>query len=97
PLRSVEGFGSQLLHLAGARGRVVVDTYVAGDGRQGRRTSNTPTPALHSACGGGEWRDESAPRALFAWLQARIGTRAGWSQAGFAALPNLLLPSGEAA
>ncbi|MGL4648122.1 MAG: radical SAM protein, partial [Caldilineaceae bacterium] len=27
PLRSVEGFGSQLLHLAGARGRVVVDTY----------------------------------------------------------------------
>lgn len=93
PLRSVEGFGAQLLELAGARGRVVVDSYVAGDGMGGRRTAATATPALHVAHAWRDWRDEGEPRALFAFLQARMGERVGWSQAGFAALPALLNPA----
>jgi hypothetical protein len=34
----------------------------------------------------GDWRAEDAARALYAGLEAQIGTRAGWSQSGFMAL-----------
>lgn len=89
PFSSVPAFGEQLLRLAGDRGRVVVDSYVAGDGQGGRRTAATQTPALHEANDWPTWRDESAPRALYAWLSERMGSRVGWSQAGFSALPAL--------
>ncbi len=97
PLRDVEGFGAQLLKLAGARGRVVVDSYVAGDGQGGRRTAATATPALHAAHAWADWRDQQQPHALHAWLQQRMGDRVGWSQAGFAVLPALLAAEAQAA
>jgi DNA repair photolyase len=69
--------------------RVVVDSYISGDGDQGRRTARTATGAVYQAAGWGDWRAEEAAQALYVALDARIGDRAGWSQAGFAALPQL--------
>jgi DNA repair photolyase len=86
PFSSVERFADLLEELAGETGRVVVDSYVAGDGQGGRRTAATTIPALHAAHAWPEWRDDAAPRALLAAVAARLGNRAGWSQAGFAAL-----------
>jgi len=86
PFAEVERFGALLLRLAGNKGRVVVDSYVTGDGQGGRRTAATPVPGLHRAHGWPEWRSEDQPRALFAWLRERIGARVGWSQEGFGAL-----------
>ncbi len=83
PYSDVETFGRLLLEQSR---RVVVDTYSSGDGQSGRRTAATAIPDLYQSQGWGDWRAEDAARALHAWLHARIGDRAGWSQAGFAAL-----------
>jgi len=83
PFSSVEQFGELLL----AHGqRVIVDSYTSGDGQAGRRTAATAIPALYSELAWSDWRDEEQAQALYQWLYARIGGRAGWSQAGFAAL-----------
>ncbi len=83
PYSAVEDFGNLLLHHSQ---RVIVDTYISGDGNGGKRTAATAIPALYAAQPWGNWRGEAAADALYQWLHARIGARAGWSQAGFAAL-----------
>ncbi len=89
PYSSVETFGDLLL----AHGqRVIVDTYTSGDGQAGRRTAATAIPTLYAGLDWSDWRSEEEAHALYDWLHTRIGDRAGWSQAGFAALPNALVP-----
>lgn len=80
PYSDVESFGAALLAHAD---RVVVDTYVSGDGQGGRRTAATATPALYAGHAWGDWRGEEAARDLHAWLVREIGPRAGWSHTGF--------------
>lgn len=80
PYSSVEEFASQLV----AQGdRVVVDSFVSGDGDGGRRTARTSTGRLYQEHAWGNWRAEDAALALYAEIEARIGEHAGWSQAGF--------------
>ncbi|HRW07570.1 MAG TPA: hypothetical protein P5121_20845 [Caldilineaceae bacterium] len=83
PYSAVDTFGHLLLaHSC----RVIVDTYASGDGQGGKRTAATGIPQLYQAADFGNWQAETAARELFQWLHAHIGERAGWSQAGFAAL-----------
>lgn len=88
PYSTVERFGSLLLQYGV---RVIVDTYVSGDGNGGKRTAATAVPALYATQQWGNWRGEDAADALYQWLHLRIGERAGWSQAGFAALANAVV------
>lgn len=75
--------------LAGVADRVIVDTFVDGDGANGRRTAALPLPERYRALGWGDWRDRTAAQELYALLQARLGpTRVGYSQAGFNGLEN---------
>jgi DNA repair photolyase len=83
PFSDVETFGALLLTHSQ---RVIVDTYVSGDGQTGQRTATTQTPNIYAGHGWGDWRAETAARSLFDWLHTRIGDRAGWSQTGFVAL-----------
>jgi hypothetical protein len=83
PYSSAETFGKTLLQSAH---RVVVDTFVSGDGQWGTRTARTGIEAVYGRQGWGDWRSEDAAHRLHAWLEQRIGPRAGWSQDGFAAL-----------
>ncbi len=62
-----------------------VDTMQSGDGAAGRRTASSEWPAF-ALRQGLDWRSEDAARAFLALLQARMGARARWSAAGFAAL-----------
>lgn len=80
PYSSVDEFASALVKHAD---RVVVDSYVSGDGGGGKRTARTATGKTYQEQGWGDWRAEDAAKALYAELQARMGPRAGWSQAGF--------------
>lgn len=89
PFSSVEGFGTLLLAHSQ---RVIVDTYLSGDGQGGKRTQATAIPAMYTNQNWGSWQAESAARALYEWLQTRIGARAGWSQAGFVALTQPMAP-----
>lgn len=82
PFSSVEGFGERLIAHSH---RVVVDTYISGDGNQGKRTAKTAIPTSYTALDLGDWRSEVQARALYEWLRLRIGDRAGWSQTGFTA------------
>jgi DNA repair photolyase len=90
PYSNVADFG-QLLLTHGQR--VIVDSYVSGDGQGGKRTSATQIAQHYAENGWGDWRSETAARALFAWLHDRIGERAGWSQEGFRALTRRLVMS----
>lgn len=83
PFSDVETFGTLLTTLGQ---RVIVDTYMSGDGQAGKRTAATAIPALYTGNGWSSWRSEMDAQALYTWLQAQIGDRAGWSQTGFAAL-----------
>lgn len=80
PYTTVEIFGEQLLEVSD---RVVVDSYVAGDGGGGKRTARTAIPDLYARSGWEDWRSQEAAKTLFDWLHQRIGNRAGWSQEGF--------------
>jgi len=80
PYSSVEAFGEQLLEVSD---RVVVDSYVAGDGGGGKRTARTAIPGLYARSGWEDWRSQEAALALYDWLCKRIGNRAGWSKEGF--------------
>jgi DNA repair photolyase len=83
PFSSVETFGELLLTHGH---RVIVDSYVSGDGQAGKRTASTAIPTRYAEQQWGDWRSEATAQALYQWLQTRIGERAGWSQAGFTAL-----------
>jgi DNA repair photolyase len=85
PYSAVETFGELLVRHSQ---RVVVDTYISGDGNGGKRTAATAIPALYSAQQWGNWRAEEAADALYQWLRGQIGERAGWSQTGFTAVVN---------
>lgn len=91
PYSGVASFG-QLLIEHGRR--VVVDSYVSGDGNGGRRTARTSIPALYRGQDWGDWQSEAAAQALYTWLHAEIGERAGWSQAGFTALAHAVTGGG---
>ncbi|MCX6047677.1 MAG: radical SAM protein [Chloroflexi bacterium] len=83
PYSSVETFGQQLL---AQHCRVIVDSFVSGDGQAGKRTAATATGARYAEQAWGDWRSEERARALYEWLEIRLGERVGWSQAGFTAL-----------
>ncbi len=87
PFSSVESFG-ELLVTHGQR--VIVDTYTSGDGQAGKRTAATAIPELYTGLDWSDWRSEAQARALYEWVHARIGARAGWSQVGFTALTDPL-------
>ena len=80
PYSGVETFGELLLS---ACDRVVVDSFVAGDGCGGRRTARTDIPALYAESGWHDWRSQDEAHRLYQWLRDRIGELAGWSQEGF--------------
>ena len=80
PYSRVETFGELLI---GACDRVVVDSFVAGDGCGGQRTARTDIPVLYAESGWHDWRSQDEALRLYEWLRSRIGERAGWSQAGF--------------
>jgi DNA repair photolyase len=83
PYSDVERFGTQLIEHGR---RVVVDSYISGDGQGGKRTAATATGDIYTEQGWGDWRAEEAARSLYDWLAGQIGERAGWSQSGFTAL-----------
>jgi DNA repair photolyase len=83
PYSDGDAFATLLAHCGT---RVVVDSYVSGDGNGGRRTARTTTGSVYAEQGWGDWRAEEAARALYDALVAKIGTAAGWSQAGFIAV-----------
>ena len=68
--------------LASGAQRFVIDTFSAGDGSQGARTSGSPfgTGVDYN------WRDEGPALRLFQHLRA-AGAEAGWSAEGFAGIP----------
>jgi len=67
--------------IASGAHKIVVDTFVAGDGSAGKRTAVSPFAALADY----EWRDDDPARALHDTLQAR-GVSVGWSVDGFASI-----------
>lgn len=71
--------------LDGAVDRVVVDTFVAGDGAGGGRSCRRPLPGRFLELGWGDWRDETAARHLFEVLRERLApaVEVSWSRAGF--------------
>ncbi len=73
--------------LDGACTRVVVDTFVSGDGAGGRRTERTGIPEIYRALGYGSWDDEAPARALHERLRSGLGPdRVVWSEDGFNAV-----------
>lgn len=90
PFSGVAEFGDRLLAVAD---RIVVDTFTSGDGSQGTRTAAGDIPQHFHQLGWGDWRDETMPRALYAYLAAHAGERAGWSQQGFVSLTQQNRPS----
>lgn len=83
PYTSAETFGQLLLEHSH---RVIVDSFVSGDGRKGQRTSSTAIPALYEDQNWGEWSSEDAAFVLYRWLHERRGPATGWSQEGFTTL-----------
>lgn len=83
PYSSTNAFADLLADLGQ---RVVIDSFLAGDGSGGRRTAATATVDVFESAGWGDWRCEDEAHALYAALQARIGPRVGWSSAGFTTL-----------
>ncbi|MCA9883825.1 MAG: radical SAM protein [Anaerolineae bacterium] len=72
---------ADVLANSGAK-RVVVDTFVEGDGSSGERTANSP----FAEKAGYDWRSGDPARDLYAELQAR-SVDVGWSANGFAGIP----------
>jgi len=69
------------LAASGAK-RVVVDTFVDGDGMQGKRTEESPFAAVADY----NWRERDAARQLYDKLQT-LGVPVAWSADGFASIP----------
>ncbi|MCY4093041.1 MAG: radical SAM protein [Caldilineaceae bacterium] len=80
PYSGVETFGELLLN---ASDRVVVDSFVAGDGGGGKRTARTAIPALYAESSWHDWRSQEEALRLYHWLHDRNGEQVGWSQEGF--------------
>ncbi|QPC83488.1 radical SAM protein [Phototrophicus methaneseepsis] len=72
---------ADLLAASGAQ-RVVVDTFVDGDGSQGHRTAASPFAEQADY----NWRATDPARALYESLRGR-GLAVGWSAAGFGGIP----------
>ncbi len=73
--------------LADAADRVIVDTFVSGDGSGGARTQRRALPERYRELGWGDWRDESSARTLYAMLGEHLGyDRVVWSCEGFNSL-----------
>ncbi|MCI0709407.1 MAG: radical SAM protein [Chloroflexi bacterium] len=72
---------AQRLAYSGA-GRIVVDTFVAGDGTQGQRTASSPFAEQVNY----NWRDEDPAKRLYHALQD-YDISVGWSVQGFASIP----------
>src|SRR5262249_40717163 len=67
--------------------RVVLDTYFAGDGANGRRSRALGMGGLYERLGYARWFRPGAARELLATLQARMGhDRVPFSRAGFNAV-----------
>jgi DNA repair photolyase len=79
PYTSVEQFGERLLQ-SGAH-RLVIDTFVDGDGSDGERTARSPFAMLSST-----WETTDHAHQLYRYLcEKAVGTELsiGWSSAGF--------------
>lgn len=68
--------------LGSTAGRIVVDTFTAGDGSAGKRTAESPFAAQVDY----NWREEQPAQALYDALQGR-GAKVGWSADGFVGIP----------
>ncbi len=68
--------------LASGAQRLVVDTFVEGDGSGGTRTSQSP----FANAAGYDWRDDDPARRLYDALRQRH-LHVGWSNEGFASIP----------
>ncbi|MBK8138721.1 MAG: radical SAM protein [Chloroflexi bacterium] len=75
-----ENFAARLA-ATGAR-RIVVDSFVEGDGSGGRRTANSP----FARSAGYDWRDPSPAQSLFEQLRA-LHPDVSWSAEGFSGIP----------
>ncbi|HEX2916134.1 MAG TPA: radical SAM protein [Chloroflexia bacterium] len=73
-------FAARLIE-TGAR-RVVVDSFVEGDGAKGERTRRSPYAALMP-----NWSDPQPARELYQQLKLSGQVEVGWSAAGFSAIP----------
>jgi DNA repair photolyase len=62
--------------------RVVVDTFVEGDGAMGERTARTPFAEAADF----DWRSDNPARRLYEQL-VDMGVETGWSSAGYAGIP----------
>jgi hypothetical protein len=62
--------------------RIVVDTFVDGDGSNGNRTAESPFPSLVDY----DWRDNDPAQHLYNTLQSHNIT-VGWSAEGFGSIP----------
>jgi hypothetical protein len=90
PLKNPAQFADWLTSVAD---RVIVDTFVSGDGSQGRRTAGSQLPGQWEELGYGDWQDETAARALYQSLLTGLGPEwVGWSAAGFNSVPVPPLP-----
>ena len=70
--------------------RIVVDTFVQGDGSEGKRTAQSPFADAVKY----NWQNDDPARALYDDLVSR-GLNVGWSSAGFVGIPpRQLLDSG---
>ncbi len=74
--------------LSGAVDRVVVDTFVAGDGASGQRSGRRPLARRFSELGWGDWWDETDARRLVDVLRDQLGpdVEVSWSREGFNSL-----------
>jgi DNA repair photolyase len=70
--------------------RVVVDTFVEGDGSQGSRTGSSPFAAIADY----DWRSGDPARRLYEDLQSR-SMDVDWSAAGFGGIPPRAAREGE--
>lgn len=82
PLRDTNAFADWIDEFAT---EATVDTFLTGDGSQGKRTASSLLPGILEEQGI-DWRDERHARELHAALVERMGERAGWSAQGFGRL-----------
>ena len=83
PFSRVDSFGQLLLDHAD---RIVVDTYMSGDGQHGKRTARTSIPQLYQAQQWPHWDREESALQLYQWLRKNNAAAVGWSQSGFTEL-----------
>jgi DNA repair photolyase len=75
-----DGFADMLVDSGAAR--IIVDTFVDGDGSQGERTAESPFAEKVDY----NWRDDDPAKQLYETLKQR-GLEMGWSSAGFGGIP----------